>query len=106
MLALNADMPRQFPALGNTVLLVSSDMIITEPVPTLMAQIGLDRGQAVCDLRTFVHYWRSTPDGRLMLGKGGNRIAFGNRLHDYFDAPSAYQGQLQHALARFFPGDG
>ena len=103
VMALNAAMPRRFGQLADSVVLVSSDMVITEPAPELIRQLGLDRGQAVCDLRTFVHYWRSTPDGRLMLGKGGNRIAWGNRLHDYFDQPSAYRGQLQAAIARFFP---
>lgn len=103
VLALNADMARQFPVFANSVLLVSSDMIITEPKPDIVEQLGLARGQAVCDLRTFVHYWRSTPDGRLMLGKGGNRIAFGNQMHAYFDRPSAYCGQLQQVLGRFFP---
>ncbi len=103
VMALNAAMPRRFGQLADSVVLVSSDMVITEPAPELIRQLGLDRGQAVCDLRTFVHYWRSTPDGRLMLGKGGNRIAWGNRLHAYFDQPSAYRGQLQAAIARFFP---
>lgn len=103
LLALNADMARQFPVLANSVLLVSSDMVVTAPRPELMARLGLDRGQAVCDLRTFVHYWRSTPDGRLMLGKGGNRIAFANRMHGYFDQPSAYQDALGRTLAQLFP---
>jgi len=103
VLALNADLPALFPALSNTVLLVSSDMIITEACPAQLATLGLDQGQAVCDLRTFVHYWRSTPDGRLMLGKGGNRIAFANRQHAYFEQPSRYGAALQQQLARFFP---
>ncbi|MFN4236953.1 MAG: FAD-dependent oxidoreductase [Vogesella sp.] len=103
VMALNAAMPRRFGRLADSVVLVSSDMVITEPAPAIIEQLGLQRGQAVCDLRTFVHYWRSTPDGRLMLGKGGNRIAWGNRLHGYFDQPSAYRGQLQAAMARFFP---
>ncbi|SCK28342.1 FAD-dependent oxidoreductase [Vogesella sp. LIG4] len=103
VLALNVDTPVHSPQLGRSVLRVSSDMIITEPVPELIQRLGLQRGQAVCDLRTFVHYWRSTPDGRLMLGKGGNHIAFGNRADGYFDGPGACRGQLQQALARFFP---
>ena len=103
ILALNADMARQFPVFANSVILVSSDMIITAPQAEIIHQLGLEKGQAVCDLRTFVHYWRSTPDGRLMLGKGGNRIAFSNRLHRYFDQPSIYADQLQTALVRFFP---
>lgn len=103
VLALNAETPALLPQFARHLLLVSSDMIITEPVPEQIAALGLDRGQAVCDLRTFVHYWRSTPDGRLMLGKGGNLVPFGNRLHPAFDRPSRYQPMLHKALQRFFP---
>ncbi|RQW27918.1 FAD-dependent oxidoreductase [Rhodobacteraceae bacterium CH30] len=103
VLAINAETARFGRGLANSMILVSSDMIITEPCPALIRQLGLDRGQSVCDLRTFVHYWRSTPDGRLMLGKGGNRIAYGNRLHAYFDRESAYRAPLQRALVRFMP---
>ncbi|WP_374335144.1 FAD-dependent oxidoreductase [Leeia sp.] len=103
VLALNAETPALLPQFASHLLLVSSDMIITEPAPAQIAALGLDQGQAVCDLRTFVHYWRSTPDGRLMLGKGGNLLPFGNRLHPAFDAPSRYQPMLHHALRRFFP---
>ncbi|QBJ76830.1 FAD-dependent oxidoreductase [Aquitalea sp. USM4] len=103
VLALNADMPGQFPAFANSILLVSSDMIITDARPGEISTLGLERGQAVCDLRTFVHYWRSTPDGRLMLGKGGNHIAFGNRMQACFDQPSRHAAALQLTMGRLFP---
>jgi glycine/D-amino acid oxidase-like deaminating enzyme len=103
VLALNADMPGQFPAFANSILLVSSDMIITDVRPEEISTLGLDRGQAVCDLRTFVHYWRSTPDGRLMLGKGGNHIAFGNRMQPASTSPAAHAAALQHTMGRLFP---
>ena len=103
VLAMNADMANGPAPLANSVLLVSSDMIITTPQPERIARLGLDRGQAVCDLRTFVHYWRASADGRLMLGKGGNQIAFGNRMLPYFDAPSPQRPMLEAALTRFFP---
>ncbi|MCV5591866.1 aminophosphonate oxidoreductase, partial [Escherichia coli] len=51
----------------------------------------------------FVHYYRSTPQGRLMLGKGGNTFAFANRHLAEFDAPSRYLAPLTSTLRRFFP---
>jgi glycine/D-amino acid oxidase-like deaminating enzyme len=40
VLALNADMPGQFPAFANSILLVSSDMIITDVRPGKSAHWG------------------------------------------------------------------
>ncbi|WP_081986401.1 FAD-dependent oxidoreductase [Chitinibacter sp. ZOR0017] len=103
VLATNAWMGRQFREFAGTIAVVSSDMLITEPVPATLAELGLQHGAAVCDSRIFVHYCRSTPDGRLMLGKGGNTFAFGGRMLAEFDQPSRYLPQLQQSLRRFFP---
>ncbi|KDM91310.1 FAD-dependent oxidoreductase [Photobacterium galatheae] len=103
VLALNAWMPSLFPAFKNSVVLVSSDMMITKPIPEALAQIGLKDGKTVIDGRTFVHYYRATPDGRLMLGKGGNYFSFANRVAKVFEEPSRYQQILNTAFRRFFP---
>jgi putative aminophosphonate oxidoreductase len=103
VLALNAAMPGAFPQFRRAVVLVSSDMIITEPRPHLLKSIGLDTGIAVMDSRIFVHYYRTTVDGRIMLGKGGNTFAFGGRMLKTFDEPSPYQRMLTEALHTFIP---
>ena len=103
VLALNASMPATFSQFRRTVVLVSSDMIITEPRPDLLKRIGLDNGIAVMDSRTFVHYYRTTVDGRIMLGKGGNTFAFGARVLRTFDEPSPYRPMLTDALHRLIP---
>ncbi|MDD0977623.1 FAD-dependent oxidoreductase [Pseudomonas fontis] len=103
VLALNAWMARAFPQFERSVAIVSSDMIITEPCPELMQQIGLDNGVSVLDSRIFVHYYHNTPDGRLMLGKGGNTFAYGGRMLPVFDQPSPYAPLLRRSLTEFFP---
>jgi hypothetical protein len=50
-----------------------------------------------------VHYYRTTVDGRIMLGKGGNTFAFGGRMLKTFDAPSPYRSLLTDALHAFIP---
>jgi glycine/D-amino acid oxidase-like deaminating enzyme len=57
----------------------------------------------VLDSRIFVHYYRSTPDGRLMLGKGGNTFAYGGRMLATFDEPSPYRDQLTARLHEYMP---
>jgi len=96
-------MPSKYPSFNKHIVLVSSDMAITEPVPELLKEAGLNDGKAIVDSRIFVHYYRTTPDGRLMLGKGGNMFAFNNKVVPAFDQPSRYQPQLRKAIDTFFP---
>ena len=103
VLALNAWMAGLFRVFRRSIAIVSSDMVITEPAPASLAASGLDGGISVLDSRTFVHYYRSTSDGRLMLGKGGNTFAYGGRIRPLFDEPSPYRGALAAQLGRFMP---
>ena len=103
VLALNAWMPQLFREFERTIVVVSSDMVVTEPRPELLAQTGLADGLAVLDSRTFVYYYHSTADGRIMLGKGGNTFAYGARMLPVFDQPSPYRDSLAQALGEFFP---
>jgi putative aminophosphonate oxidoreductase len=104
VLALNAWMASAFPQFKRSIVVVSSDMVITEPRPERLAQTGLSSGVAVLDSRTFVYYYHSTSDGRIMLGKGGNTFAYDARMLPIFDRPSPYLRPLTEALTRFFPG--
>ena len=103
ILAINAWMPSQFKRFKNSVVLVSSDMMITEPMPQVLADNGLNHGMAIADSRIFVHYYRTTPDGRLMLGKGGNLFAYNNKMLPEFDQKSGFKAMLHSAKQRFFP---
>ena len=103
VLAMNAWMARAFAQFERSVAIVSSDMIITEPCPALLGQVGLDSGVSVLDSRIFVHYYHNTPDGRLMLGKGGNTFAYGGKMLPVFDQPSPYAALLRRSLGEFFP---
>lgn len=103
VLAINAWMASTFPQFERSVAIVSSDMIITEPRPDLLKKIGLTSGVTVLDSRIFVHYYHNTPDGRIMLGKGGNTFAYGGRMLPVFDQPSPYEGLLRKTLIDFFP---
>ncbi|MBS1890471.1 MAG: FAD-dependent oxidoreductase, partial [Actinobacteria bacterium] len=59
----------------------SSHIVITEPVPDVIEKLGWTGGEAITDGRSLVHYFRTTPDGRIAFGWGGGRIAMGTRLH-------------------------
>lgn len=103
VLAVNAWIASHFKQFARSIIVVSSDMIITEPCPDLLKKTGLAHGASICDSRIFVHYYHTTEDGRLMMGKGGNTFAFNSKMIKSFFEPSRYAGQLQQAAARFFP---
>ncbi|WP_274620258.1 FAD-dependent oxidoreductase [Colwellia maritima] len=101
--AVNAWMGQHFKEFNRHIVLVSSDMLITKPIPEQLAEIGLTHGKAIADSRIFVHYYRTTEDGRLMLGKGGNLFSYKNKMLSAFDQPSQFSGMLKTSFAAFFP---
>jgi len=103
VLAINAWTPSFFPFLSKSVILVSSDMIISEPVNNELEKLNLNNGLVVLDSNLFTHYYHSTPDGRIMFGKGGNTFSFNNKVVPSFDGPSSIENILKKSLIKFFP---
>jgi glycine/D-amino acid oxidase-like deaminating enzyme len=58
----------------------ASAVVLTEPVPDLLDEIGWTGGEAVTDGRMFLHYFRTTPDGRVLMGSGSGRLEPGGRV--------------------------
>jgi glycine/D-amino acid oxidase-like deaminating enzyme len=81
-----------------------SYVVLTEPAPELIEQIGWTGGEAVVDGRMFLHYFRTTNDGRVLMGSGTGPIGFGGRLDERFsqDAPTA--ARAERGLRRLLPG--
>jgi glycine/D-amino acid oxidase-like deaminating enzyme len=52
----------------------------------------------------FLHYFRTTNDGRVLMGSGSGPIGYGNRIDERFthDAPTAARAEL--GLRRLLPG--
>ena len=57
-----------------------SAVVLTEPAPELLAETGWTGGEAIIDGRMFLHYFRTTPDGRVLMGSGSGRLGFGDRV--------------------------
>ena len=70
ILAMNA-WAVQFADIRKAFVVVSSDVVITRPLPELLQSIGWVNGMTISDSRMLVHYYRTTPDGRIVFGKGG-----------------------------------
>ena len=103
IVAINAWTPSFFPFLSRSVILVSSDMIISEPIKDKLENLKLNNGLVILDSNLFTHYCRTTTDGRIIMGKGGNTFAFNNKVIPSFDGPSKIETFLKKSLVSFFP---
>ena len=84
--------------------LTSSHMVITEPVPDLLDELGWTGGECITDSRHLLHYFRTTPDGRIAFGWGGGRVLPGARLGGRAELDPGVVAEVERQLRRFFPG--
>ena len=89
--------------LAGRLTVASSHILITEPVPDVIEALGWTGGEAITDGRALVHYFRTTPDGRIAFGWGGGRIAMGARTHGRAEVDAdVIEAQRRHLL-EYFP---
>ena len=81
----------------------SSHMVITEPVPDVLEQLGWTGGEPIADGRTLLHYLRTTRDGRIAFGWGGGRMGLGGRRLARLEVDPAAARKARADLLRFFP---
>jgi glycine/D-amino acid oxidase-like deaminating enzyme len=89
--------------LGRRLTTVSSHMVITEPVPDVIEQVGWTGGEAITDGRALLHYFRTTRDGRIAFGWAGGRVSAGARTNGSMEVDPAVVAQVRRDLVRFFP---
>ncbi len=81
----------------------SSHMVVTEPVPDVLEDLGWTGGEPIADGRTLLHYMRTTRDGRIAFGWGGGRMGFGARRLGRLDVDPGAARTARADLLRFFP---
>ena len=102
ILAAGASLLR-FRPLRHALTATSSHMVITEPVPDVLEELGWTGGECITDARAMVHYFRTTPDGRIAFGWGGGRIVPGARVNGRAEVDTGIARQVEAHLRRFFP---
>jgi glycine/D-amino acid oxidase-like deaminating enzyme len=81
-----------------------SYVVLTEPVPELLEEIGWTGGEAILDGRMFLHYFRTTNDGRVLMGSGSGPIGFRGELDERFTSDRRTAARAEHGLRRLLPG--
>jgi glycine/D-amino acid oxidase-like deaminating enzyme len=103
VLALNA-WAHHWKRFRRTVVVRGSYIVMTEPAPDRLKEIGWTDGSGVADMRSAVHYVRTTPDGRISFGLGGMQPNLARRIGPRFAYdPHAIEIAIAD-LHRMFPG--
>jgi glycine/D-amino acid oxidase-like deaminating enzyme len=75
VLATNCDLA-SLPETKPHVSVFSSYAVMSEPAPAALEAMGWTGEEGISDMRMFLHYFRKTPDGRVLMGSGSGPIAF------------------------------
>jgi glycine/D-amino acid oxidase-like deaminating enzyme len=92
-----------FPGYRLSLAVASSHIVLTEPIPEVLEEIGWTGGEAIVDSRTLVHYTRTTRDGRIVFGWGGGAMGFGGRVADRLELSPDVIARTEESMVRFFP---
>jgi glycine/D-amino acid oxidase-like deaminating enzyme len=94
---------RSVPGLRSRLSVASSHIVLTEPVPDVLEEIGWTGGECITDGRTLVHYFRTTRDARIAFGWGGGRLAYGSRVNGRTEVDPGVVADVHRQLVRIFP---
>ena len=89
--------------LHTRLVVITSDIILTEEAPERLAEIGWTGSEAISDSQVMIHYYRRTPRGRVMFGKGGWGIALAGRLPASFDRHEGRARDVEANFRRIYP---
>jgi glycine/D-amino acid oxidase-like deaminating enzyme len=94
---------RSIGPLRSRLSVTSSHIVLTEPVPDVLDEIGWTGGECITDGRTLLHYFRTTRDGRIVFGWGGGQLAYGGRVNGRIEVDPDVAATTRGHLVRIFP---
>jgi glycine/D-amino acid oxidase-like deaminating enzyme len=88
---------------GSRIVPRASYMAITAPAPERLAAINWTSGVSLYDYRSALRYFRTTPDGRIAMGVGGERGSWSGKVDARFDFDEQGTQHAVDAIHRLFP---
>jgi glycine/D-amino acid oxidase-like deaminating enzyme len=82
---------------------IADYMVVTEPIPNLLSDIGWTSHAAIADSREMCYYFRKTHDDRIAIGGGSLGVAYGNRVGGRAFTSSRIPRLTARGLTWFFP---
>lgn len=92
-----------FQEIRRALIVVSSDMVATEPIPDRLREIGWSGGECITDSRLMVHYHQTTRDGRIAIGRGSGALAYLGRVTPSFNGNHTRAETVTHGLHFLYP---
>jgi glycine/D-amino acid oxidase-like deaminating enzyme len=92
-----------FRPLRGRLTVASSHIVLTEPVPDVLEELGWTGGEAITDARSLLHYFRTTNDGRIAFGWAGGTVTAGSRLRGRVEIDPGVIARVRRDLVRMFP---
>jgi len=86
-----------------SLVVISSDIVLTPPIPDRLQEIGWDGGEAITDSQMMVDYYRTTRDGRIAFGKGGWGIALAGQVPPSFSYHPGRARLVAGDFRRYYP---
>jgi glycine/D-amino acid oxidase-like deaminating enzyme len=102
VLAINA-WASGWPGLRSRVLAWGSYMVVTEPIPDRLADLGWTGGEILSDSRFTISYVRTTRDGRIAFGGGVGAAGFGGRIGRTFTHDAQAVSRVVTNFGHLFP---
>jgi glycine/D-amino acid oxidase-like deaminating enzyme len=96
----------RFRELRRALVVLSSDIIATSPMPGSLEKIGWTGGEAITDSQLRVDYYRTTRDGRIAFGKGAGAIALAGRMGPEFERNPRAGRDAEADLRAYYPSLG
>lgn len=93
----------ELPELRRSIVVVSSDIVVTPPAPDRLTEVGWTGGEGITDSQTMVDYYRTTRDGRIAFGKGTAGVGFGGRIDERFDRDTRRARLAAADFRRYYP---
>ena len=100
VLGLNA-WSNQIPQFRRSIIPRASHIVLTEPAPERLRELGWTGGEGIGDFRTTLHYLRTTPDGRIAFGAG--TATAGRGSDGLMSGDSSWYRRLEATLHKWFP---
>jgi putative aminophosphonate oxidoreductase len=91
------------PDIRRALIVVSSDMVATAPIPDRLREIGWTGGEAITDARLMVHYHQTTRDGRIAIGRGSGALAYLGRVTPTFNGDPTRAQTVVRGLHFLYP---
>lgn len=80
-----------------------SYIVLTEPIPDRLRELGWTGGEAITDSRFTVSYFRTTRDGRIAFGAGVGAAGFGGVIGRSFSADRTAVARAAAGFRHLFP---